>query len=118
MDMAIIDCRGKITIGEAVGKELGFTPGERIAFVMVNDKLYRLADPEDILRGEKKVVCEDAIIDEKFRFSIPSSIRKMYTREANIVKDGDGLYLQFIRLQSDEEWLRQNLLASMTDDRK
>ena len=116
--MAIIDCRGKIAIGESMGEELGYTPGERIAFVMVDKMLYRLADPEDILAGEKVVVCEDSIIDEKYRFAIPNTIRKMYTREALILKQDGSLYIQFIRLQSDEAWLRQKLLAAMTDDRK
>ena len=116
--MALIDSQGRIYIGEEAGKRLGYEPGVRIAFVMVDQMLYRLSDPGDRLLGENVVVCENTMVDEKYRFVVPKPIRKMYTKEANILEKEGSLYIQFFRLQSDEEWLRAKLLGAMTDDRK
>ena len=116
--MAIIDSQGRIFIGKEAGDRLGYTPGEKIAFVMIDKMLYRLADPEDRLKDEKVVVCDNATIDTKYRFIVPNPIRKIYSREAIIFEKENTLYLQFFRLRSDEEWLKQKLLAAMTDDRK
>ncbi len=117
--MALIDSEGRVTIGVEIGKKYDFLQGKEIALVMVDDKLYRLEDASyKEKEGEYVVACEFPTIDEKCRFFVPKTLRKMFTREAVVLENKGHLYLKFFRLKSDEEWLRMKLLASMTDDRK
>ena len=117
--MALIDSEGRISIGLEIGKKLGYCPGKEICFIKVDDKTYRIEDAEYKAKEDEFVLaCETPSIDEKYRFFVPKTLRKIYTREVIILENKKRLYLQFIRLKSDEEWLRAKLLGALTDDRK
>ena len=116
--MAIIDSEGRLSIGMEAGERLGYLPNQRVSFIWVDDKTYRLGDPNDKIKGEAIVAGEFPLIDEKYRFFVPKTIRKTYTREAIVLEKDGTLYVRFFRLRSDEEWLRKQLLVSVTDDRK
>ena len=116
--MAIIDSQGQIYIEEEAGKRLGYSPGKQIVFALADKMLYRLANSDDRKNDESIVVCKNTVIDEKYRIVVPKVIRKMYTREAIILEKNGSLYIQFFRLQSDDEWVKQQLLDRELDDRK
>ena len=116
--MALIDSENHLYIGEEAGKRLGYLPGKALFFVMVNDKKYRMEVAIEKTNGEDLLVCEESLIDERFRFIVPKTLRKMFTREAVILEKDGSLYVQFLRLKSDDEWVKKQLLERETDDRK